>query len=235
MWEFDTELSEIIQRTTDVKSFRFQVSASNVTYQPGQFFYINIKIKDQDADHHFSFSSSPTEKGYIEFTKRITQHEFSQALAVMKPGSWAHLKGPAGSFVLPSQTTKLAFLSGGIGITALRSILKYIADTKQQWDIILLYSNKKYEEIVFRDELNSISAANSGIRIVHVLTEPSQNWKGKTGLISRDLIKETIPDYSERLFYTSGPPKMVTDLEEHLKALNVPESQLKHDSFTGYD
>jgi len=119
MWEFETEASEIIQRTPQVKSFRFPIRIRNVSYQPGQFFFLTIKINGKDALNHFSFSSSPTEKGYIEFTKRITTHEFSQALAAMKPGAWAHLKGPLGTFTLPKKKQKLAFLSGGIGITPL--------------------------------------------------------------------------------------------------------------------
>lgn len=235
MWEFDTEFSDIIQRTPSVKSFRLLLRTNNITFRPGQYFYINIIINGIKAEHHFSFSSSPTEKGYIEFTKRITEHEFSQALAVMKPGGWAHLQGPEGEFVLPDNVKKLAFLSGGIGITPLRSMLKFISDTESNWDIVLLYGNKNVEEIVFRHELDEISEKVKGIRVFHVIADPPEGWKGKTGIITKQLVQELIPDCSERLFYTSGPPSMVASLEKQLTALNIPESQLKHDNFTGYD
>ena len=237
MWEFETEASEIIQRTPQVKSFRFPIRTHGVSYQPGQFFFLTIKIDGKDAVHHFSFSSSPTEKGYIEFTKRITAHEFSQALATMKPGAWAHLKGPMGAFTLPEKKQKLAFLSGGIGITPLRSMLRYVTDRKERWDIILLYGNASIEEIVFREELNSISESNPALKIVHVLSGPDipQGWKGKIGLINKDLVAEVISDYKTRFFYISGPPKMVTTLEEQLMFLDIPPEQIQRDSFTGYD
>lgn len=237
MWEFETEASEITQRTPQVKSFRFPIRTSGVSYQPGQFFFLTIKISGKDAMHHFSFSSSPTEKGYIEFTKRITTHEFSQALAAMKPGAWARLKGPMGTFTLPKKKQKLAFLSGGIGITPLRSMLCYIKDRKEPWDIIMLYGNASVEEIVFRQELDSISDTNPGLKIVHVLSGPDipQGWKGKTGLINKDLVAEVISDYKTRLFYISGPPKMVNTLEEQLMYLEIPAEQIQRDSFTGYD
>jgi ferredoxin-NADP reductase len=237
MWQFETAVSEIIQRTPQVKTFRFPIKAEYVTYQPGQFFFVTIKINGKEAIHHFTISSSPTEKGYLEFTKRITTHEFSQALANMKVGDWAHLRGPAGYFTLPEQKQKLGFLSGGIGITPMRSMLRYIADTQQKWDIILLYGNSVPEEIVFRQELDSISAMNIGLRVEHVLSGPNlpSDWKGRTGFINKDLITQVIPDYKERTFYISGPPKMVTTLEEQLFALNLPTDHIKRDSFTGYD
>jgi glycine betaine catabolism B len=237
MWEFDTAVSEIIQRTPQIKSFRFPIRAEGVTYEAGQFFFITIKIYGKDAFHHFTFSSSPTEKGYIEFSKRITDHEFSQALSVMKPGEWAHIRGPSGTFTLPQNKQKLAFLSGGIGITPLRSMLRYIADSGQSWDVILLYGNPTYEEIAFRDELDKLSAMRFGLRVEHVLSGPDfpSDWKGKKGFINKDLVAEVIQDYKERLFYLSGPPKMVTNLEGQLTSLNITQEKIKRDSFTGYD
>jgi ferredoxin-NADP reductase len=71
MWQFDSEVAEIIQRTPSVKSFRFKIRTKNVRYRPGQFFFLTIKVHGEDAVHHFSFSSSPTDKGYIEFTGTV--------------------------------------------------------------------------------------------------------------------------------------------------------------------
>ncbi len=237
MWEFDTAVSEIVPRTPQIRSFRFPLRAQNVVYTPGQFFFITIKINGKDSIHHFSFSSSPTENGYIEFTKRITEHEFSRALAALKPGDWAHLRGPSGKFTLPAQSQKLAFLSGGIGITPMRSMLRYIADTGQKWDIVLLYGNSTYNEIAFRDELEQLSSLKFGLRVEHVLSGPEfpSGWSGRTGYVNKDLVSDAIPDYAERFFYISGPPRMVASLEDQLFALNVPAEKIHRDSFTGYD
>jgi len=206
-------------------------------YKPGQFFFLTIKINGQKAVHHFSFSSSPGEEGYIEFTKRITQHDFSQALDTMPQGSWAHLQGPQGDFILPAEGTRIAFLTGGIGITPVRSMLRYVAHQKLRYEIILLYGNSSVEEIVFRNEFDELAASHPSIKVEHVLSGPNipPDWKGKTGLVSKDLVMELIPDYKERLFYISGPPKMVMTLVEQLSALKITQEQIRRDSFTGYD
>ena len=128
MWDFDTEVSEVIPRTPTIRSFRFRTGATDISFIAGQFEYVVIKVGEGTEEHHFSISSSPTEPGYLEHTKRITQSAFSQSLARIKPGDWVHLRGPEGQFTLPESPRKLGFLSGGIGITGMRSMLRYIAD-----------------------------------------------------------------------------------------------------------
>jgi ferredoxin-NADP reductase len=237
MWQFESRVSEVIQRTPNIRSFRFPIQAKGVRYRSGQFFFLTIRIGGEEAIHHFSFSSSPTEKGYIEFTKRITASDFSQALAKMKPGDWARLQGPEGTFTLPRQQHKLAFLSGGIGITPLRSMLRYVTDKDLPYDVVLLYGNASYDDIAFRDELAEMAARRRDIRVEHVLSGPEfpPDWKGKRGYINKELVVELVPDHMERLFYISGPPRMVIALQEQLGGLNIPEPQVKRDSFTGYD
>ncbi|MBI2850783.1 MAG: oxidoreductase [Chloroflexi bacterium] len=255
MWQFETKLSEVIRRTPDVKTFRFDVREYDaVRYQAGQFMFVTIKIKGQEAVHHFTLSSSPTETlkhGYIEFTKRITKSEYSQALDVMKPGDWARLRGPEGDFVLPRRQHNLAFLSGGIGITPLRSMLRFVADRKLPFDIVLIYGTNSLENTAFREELDSIAASNGkkevnsskipaqncSVRVEYVLAGPEfpPGWQGKKGFITRDVVTELIPDYLERTFYVSGPQGMVLSLEEQLAKANIPPKQIKRDYFPGYD
>ena len=237
MWQFESEVSRVVRQTPEIKTFRFPIYAKGVRYLPGQFFFLTIKVGDKDAIHHFSFSSSPTERGYIEFSKRITGSDFSQALDAMKPGTRASLRGPVGFFTLPLKHRRLAFLSGGIGITPLRSMLRYIADKGLDYDIVMLYGNKSYEDIPFREELDEITASHPGLRLENVLSEPDlpAGWKGKTGLISGDMLREVIPDYTERRFYISGPPRMVISLESQILGLGIPPKQIRRDSFTGYD
>jgi glycine betaine catabolism B len=241
VWQFETSVLEVIQHTQDIKTFRFDVRGQkNVHYKAGQYFFVTIKIDGQEAEHHFTISSSPTETakaGYLEFTKRITASDYSQALDHMKSGDWTRLQGPEGDFTLPARRKSLAFLSGGIGITPLRSMLRYIADKGLDYDVILIYGNNTWENVVFRDELAQIANTNKSIRVEYVLSGPNfpLDWKGKKGLITKELITALIPDYIDRIFYISGPIKMVLALEEQLSVIGVPKSQVKRDYFPGYD
>jgi glycine betaine catabolism B len=126
-------------------------------------------------------------------------------------------------------------LSGGIGITPLRSMIKYSIDEKLSASIILLYSNSLESDIAFRDELEDIQREKPNIKIVETITRPGQDWKGVSGRINAEMVKKFIPDYLERTFYTSGPQKMVDAMVSLMSELGVPEGQVKQEYFSGYD
>ncbi|MBL7084611.1 MAG: FAD-dependent oxidoreductase [Candidatus Omnitrophica bacterium] len=237
MVEFETEVLEIIQRAPNVKSFRFKIKES-IDFKPGQFFFVTIKIDGNERTKHFSFSNSPTEKGYIEFTKRITESEYSEALERLKIGDWAKIKMPLGAFTFTGEHKKIAFLSGGIGITPIRSICKFVTDKGLPTDIVLLYGNSKEEDIIFRQDFDQMAKSNKNLRVVYTLTSPNiekKSWRGRTGYIDDRMITEELADYQDRVFYICGPPRMVEALTDILKnKLNIGENRIRLENFSGY-
>jgi len=234
---FETDVLEVIQRTHNVKSFRFRIKEAP-DFKPGQFFFVTIKIEGVERTKHFSFSNSPTEKGYVEFTKRITESPFSKALDRLKADDWVRLKMPYGAFTFEDEHKKVAFLSGGIGITPIRSIIKFVADKKVPADMILLYGNNTESDIIFKDDFDNIQGINDNFRVRYTLTgldADNGKWSGRRGYIDAGMIKEEIPDYKERIFYICGPSLMVTTLVDMVKSrLGVPEDNIKTENFTGY-
>jgi ferredoxin-NADP reductase len=229
---FETKVEDVIKRTHDTKSFRFKKPA-RFNHLAGQWMYVTLKINGRDRQKHFTISSSPTEN-FLEFTKKIRDSEFSQALNSLEPGNSVKLDGPLGSFYFNGEYPKIGMLSGGIGITPLRSMCKYIVDKKLKTDAIMLYSNKTEADIVFRDQLEEMQRSGHSIKIKNVLTrEPG--WIGLKGHVDHDMIKEQIPDYMERVFYICGPPQMVIDMQQALLSLNVPEEKIRTEHFTGYE
>ena len=235
--EFETKVIDVIQRTHDIKSFRFAVP-EEINFKPGQFFVSTIKIGGQEATKHFSFSISPTEKGYVEFTKRITKSEFSHALDKLKIGDWARIKLPYGLFTFEGEYEKIAFIVGGIGITAVRSMCKFSCDKKLPTDIILIYANRTENDIAFHEDFLRMEADNENFRVVYSLDEPvdKTTWRGRIGFINSEMVKEEIPDYSERIYYICGPPKMVDYLRSLLSdELKLDKKSIKWEHFLGYD
>lgn len=231
MWH-ETSFREIIPRTKDTKSFRLE-KPEGFKSIAGQWMYVNIKVNGVVKLHHFTISSSPTED-FIEFTKKITSSEYSQALDHMKEGDWVKFSSPMGNFTYNSEKIKIGALTGGIGITPLRSICKFCTDKKLDTSIVMLYSNKTEDEIVFKDQLDAMQKADSHLDIKYVLTrEP--DWKGLKGHIDSKMIQEQIPDYKERTFYICGPPSMNAVLKKALEGLSLPEDHILLEDFTGYD
>jgi ferredoxin-NADP reductase len=130
----------------------------------------------------------------------------------------------------------MAYLSGGIGITPIRSTLRYVKDKNLPHDIVLLYGNRSQADIVFHREMDEISALKN-IRVEYFLAEaPSKAKRGiSSGQINRDAIARLVPDFKQRLFYISGPPGMVNALSGQVLELGVSAKQIHIDSFTGYE
>ena len=231
--KFETHVKEIIPRTHNVTSFRFPKPAE-LNYKAGQFFFITLKAEGKELKKHFSFSSSPTEKTHVEFTKKLSESEFSTALKALKSGDWARIDAPYGKFTFEGEHEKIGFLAGGIGITPFKSICQYCTDMCLDTKVTLLYGNRTENDIAFRGELKALQRQNPNLKVVFTLNEADSDWKGSTGLITEEMIKKEIPDYKKTVFYTCGPPNMVEIMEKLVEQLGVPTTQLKREYFTGY-
>ncbi len=231
--KFETQFKEIIQRTPDVTSFRFP-RPSELNYKPGQFFMITLKKDGRELTKHFSFSSSPTEKYHIEFTKKFTDHEFSMALRNAKVGDWARIDAPYGQFTFEGEFPKIGMLAGGIGITPFISMCKNATDKGLDSKITLLYGCRTEKDIAFREELEKMRQHNKKLKLVLSVNEPTNDWKGSVGVINEEMIKKELPDYKDNVFYTCGPPGMLKAMEALIEKLGLPRTQLKTELFTGY-
>ncbi len=231
--KFETKFQKIIPRTHDSTSFRFPRPAE-LEYKPGQFLYVTLRMGDTELSKHFSFSSSPTEADHIEFTKKFTDHEYSLALKAAKAGDWARIDAPYGQFTFEGEYPKIALLCGGIGITPFMSICKNATDKDLDCRITLFYGCRTEGDLAFKEELEDLAAKNKNLKLVFILTQPSSNWKGATGIITPELVKKELPDFNETMFYTCGPPPMVEAMEKLVANLGLQKENLKREYFTGY-
>jgi ferredoxin-NADP reductase len=67
-----------------------------------------------------------------------------------------------------------------------------------------------------------------------VTGESSPNWRGPRGKVDARLIKKAFPDFTERLFYVSGPYGFVQSVREELQVAGVPRKKIVFDYFPGY-
>jgi len=227
------KLKDIIQRSYNVKSFRLEINAG-LDFKAGQFIKVSLG-EAQELKRYLSISSSPTEKSYLEFTKKITESNFSKALCNLKSEDEIAIGYPSGKFVLDESCKKIAFLSGGIGITPIRSICKYVADKNIGTDIVLVYSNRSAADIVFKEDFDTLQKDYSLLKVVHVLNESEAGFKCIIGRINSEIVKNEIPDYQQRKFYLCGPPQMVEAMKKILaEALGLSTDLIVTENFTGY-
>jgi len=231
--ELTVRVREVIQRTQNVKSIRLDIPGG-VSFKAGQF--LAVTLKDNPAlKRYLSISSSPTETCYLEFTKKITSSDFSKELSQLKAGDEVKIQYPFGKFVLDENCEKAAFLSGGIGITPIRSIIKYAVDKNLGMDMVLVYANRSLKDIVFKEDFDAMQKIYPRLKIAHVLCEPAPGFKCIPGLINAQVIKNEVSDYAQRKFFLCGPPQMVEAMSKILSLeLGLAKDSIITENFQGY-
>ena len=116
-------------------SFKFsRTDAQNhLNYKAGQYSVVDLGAKEdpEGPTRSFTIASSPSEEDFILISTRIRDTPFKKKLASMDIGSPVKITAPMGEFVLPPDySNSLVFLSGGIGVTPFRSMLKYATDNQ---------------------------------------------------------------------------------------------------------
>jgi ferredoxin-NADP reductase len=230
---YESHVIELIRRTEEILSLRFE-KPSGFQYKAGQFMFVTYDSPHGDRRKHITISSSPTES-FLEISKRLTGSEYSKGLLEKEPGDWVRLEGPYGKFTAETSIKKIGMLCGGIGITPLRSMIRFYADKKADKDIRLIYSNTTKASIAFKEEFDALEKDDKfNFKVFHTLTQSDIDWTDETGRINEDMVKKLIPDYMEREFYTSGPPAMVDAMKDILEKINVKDENIKFEYFPGY-
>ena len=228
------KIIETKQETSDVKSVKLGFNGQKIEYKPGQYMMMELDAADADNGNTrpLSIASSTTEN-FLLFSTKISQTPFKQKYSSLKVGDKVKLKGPMGIFVLKEDAKEVVLLGGGIGITPFRDMVKYSCDKKLPVKLVLLYSNRTANDIVYRNEWAVFEKQNPNLKVVHTLTDDA-NWQGRKGRINEAMIRENCNDINNAMFYICGPPEMVEGLSNLLKTMNVPPMNIKIEKFVGY-
>lgn len=228
------------QLSKDTYVFGFQ-KQKDFAFIPGQYMEWTLphrKVDSRGNRRYFSIASSPTENDLMMAVKFYDKSSsFKKELIELTNTKKIIANQVAGDFVLPKNLKiPLVFIAGGVGIAPFRSMIRYIIDKNLSTDIILLYTNRSQDDILFKDIFQK--AEQNGVKTIYNLTD-TQNipagWQGSSGYITAEKIQTLIPDFKNRTYYLSGPQLMVQNFEETLKKAGISKAQIITDFFPGYE
>jgi ferredoxin-NADP reductase len=178
-------------------------------------------------------TSTPTRTSCLQFIVRTTG-DWTPKLKNLQPGDRVLLNGPFGLFShlqLPAKN-EIIMIAGGIGITPMLSMLRYMADCNDQRKITLIWSNQTRKHIIFPDEFQSLEAQLKGLRIFHVLTRDPEFW-GKAGRLDQHKLKMLLSDCSQAsAIFVCGPHQMMKEVRRCLVSLNFSKHLIFMERFS---
>jgi len=206
--------------------------------QFGDFTLINPVETDAEGNTRgFSLASAPCE-GDLMFATRMRDTAFKRVLKTMATGTEVSLDAPYGSFTLHNNSRIPAvFLTGGIGVTPVRSIVLQAAQDSLPHKIFLFDSNRRPEDAAFLDELIEAQEKNPNYTFVGTMTEMEKSdrkWDGETGYITKAMLEKHVGDLKLPIYYLAGPALMVTAMRKTLNSAGVDDDNIRTEEFSGY-
>jgi ferredoxin-NADP reductase len=228
------EISRIRRETPSVKSFLLDLGGRELFFHPGQWVDFYLDHEGARGVAGYTITSSPTTRDTIELTVRaggenpVTSFLHEQA----EVGETVYVDGGQGDFYYSKEMGgPLVLLAGGIGITPLVSILRYVHEGGIETTATLVYSVKAPSEIVFRRELEEMNATTKNIRCVITVTQPGHEpWDGPTGRLTANLLQE-IPVDLDSLFYICGPKPMGHDMTLLLRCMGAQSDRIRYEQW----
>ena len=227
----------VLDITHDVKTFVFGAPDGGVFhFEPGQFITLQLEIDGHPINRCYTISSPPTRPHLISITvKRVLGGPVSNWLHDnVTPGTKLTVLAPLGQFTLASPVRKkYLFLSAGSGITPVMSMTRALSDLGSDADIVFVHNARTPADIIFRRELEAIAAVQPNIKVVHICEGdyPSERWMGLRGRLSAAALQAIVPDLSERVTYTCGPPAYMAAVRRILTESGYDLADYHEESF----
>lgn len=231
--------------TGDSISLYFRKSADFANYKAGQHALLSIRINGEVFKRTYSFHTSPDIDENVGITVReVNAGVVSHYLQTINGTADIFLDGVAGDFVVePYKANRrhLVMFAAGSGITPIMAMLKTVLHHEPESTISLIYSNKTYAKIIFKDELANLAKEFHGrLAVYHVLTKDENHpvdtpifHKGRLSkMITKKALKTILAELNYPTeYYLCGPFAFMQMVEESIRALNPDNPTIYKEHF----
>lgn len=274
MPSFEATIREVVRETPDTVTLLLEADVPH-DYAAGQFLNIDphrvpatrerakaleVAKGKKERARAYSLASAPHEPWLAITVKEEPGGAFPPLLTPYlvreaKPGDLLPCTGFAGFYALPENIepgTQIVHVCAGSGIAPNYGIIKDALHRELPVTHTLLYSNRRWEDVIYRRELGELAAKHPGkLQVVHALTRDDTGGEGTVcrERISPSLLKTYVRDWEKALFFVCGPsvtmhersaarakgeqptPKFLECMKSLLTELGVPKQRLLYEGW----
>jgi predicted ferric reductase len=165
------------------------------------------------------FTLSGRSSSYLRLTVK-SAGDYTAAVARLKPGTRVAIEGPYGVFTAHSrQRRKAVLISGGIGVTAIRSLLEDLPKTAEP---VVIMRASRQEDLVLASEVQRLAADRRG---------QVYQWVGPRSAVRLEQLAQVVPDLRKRDVYIAGPKGFVSAVKSVMSRMGVPEDAVHYEAY----
>ena len=240
---YELTVSKIVPETDEAASFFFSIPEplkTKFNYKAGQFITLIFNIDGQEVKRSYSLSSSPALNEEFSVTvKRVKNGLVSNHLLnSVKVGDRLLSTPPAGLFTPKNLDTPRLYLlfAAGSGITPMYSIMKTVLHSHPESQVMLVYSNRNEDQIIFKKEISQLqSTYTSRLKVFYCCSQPSQpcEYQGRLSPHHLHKIWDHLKDISiTQEAYLCGPDGFMETAKAFLSTCGLTQDHIFQESFT---
>ena len=275
-------VADVIVETPDTSTLVFFTGNDRLDYKAGHFLTIDphqFEALDRftsflehlkgkaEPPRAYSMCSAPHEKLLAvtvkeeRFVPKMTKYPPLLSPLLVKRtvrGMRLVVTGFTGPYTLPPDITErtdhIVHVCAGSGSVPNLSILKFALANHPALRHTFVYSNKTWDDVIFRDTLAQLAAEHPDrLKVVHTLTrETNEALYGpsvRKGRVDERLLREVIPEPENCVVYLCGPgiskwdreaareagtepqPRFIETSLTILRNIGVPDARIKRESY----
>lgn len=209
------------------------------TYEAGQYITVRVKAPGDEytSIRHYSLSSAPG-KDYF----RISVKKEADVTPNGKVSTYLHdhvnigdtieISAPAGDFVLEkNEEGPVAFISGGVGITPMISMLESLVDEGSKRPISFIHSARNEKVHAFKSDVQEMVESVENGKFYYGYSDDNQPDSGQhfNGYISASFLVDKIS--KDTVCYIVGPEAFMRIVGRYLVRLGVPKENIRYELF----
>ncbi|MFB9998620.1 NAD(P)H-flavin reductase [Providencia rustigianii] len=200
-------------------------------FKAGQYLMV---VMDERDKRPFSMASTPENKQSIEL--HIGASEFNlYAMAVLDrilEQQRIDIDIPHGkAWFRENSQNPIILIAGGTGFSYTHSILLAALAENPHRDITFYWGGRQLEHLYDLGELQALSERYSNLKVIPVVEQPDENWRGRTGTVLSSVL-EDFGDLSEHDIYIAGRFEMAKIARDRFCGeRNAKAAQLFGDAF----
>lgn len=198
--------------------------AAGFSHRPGQFVMLSVP---GSGEAPISISSPPTRRGVLELCVRRTGR-VTDALYRLRMNDYVGIRGPYGNGYPMEELydEDLLLVAGGLGMAPIRSLLWFALDEREKFRrVILMYGGRDPENMLFREELTSLTDRDDLECLLSVDRDPTGEWAQHVGRLP-ELFDQVDIDSDRTHAAVCGPPIVYKYVLERLLDLGFSKDRI---------
>ncbi|WP_150466333.1 NO-inducible flavohemoprotein [Francisella sp. SYW-9] len=237
-WNDFKKFNVVKKEKESINTYSFYLkndSIKNYNFKPGQYITVRFPYENTTTMRNYSISSA-TNEDYLRITVKkeqkgnISQHFFND----INVGDSIEVAPPSGEFFLELEqksNASLVFISAGIGITPLISMLLSELKTNNTRRIIFVCGKKNKLEHPFADLLKRLTKENPRLETIFFY-ENVEKDEAKLGLVNLDIVNKQLEnETSNAQYFFCGPTDFMLSIQEGLLKNGINNDNIHFEFF----